>query len=58
MNILDSIDLAEAQITDMTENLRGKLYVTAPLEVRRRILAPKVPDFLAQFPDITVRLRL
>ena len=58
MNILDSIDLAEAQITDMTENLKGSLYVAAPLGVGRRLLAPKVPDFLARYPDITVRLRL
>ena len=58
MNILDSIALAEAQITDMTENLKGSLYVAAPLGVGRRLLAPKVPDFLARYPDITVRLRL
>ena len=58
MNILDSIDLAEAQITDMTENLKGSLYVAAPLGVGRRLLAPEVPDFLARYPDITVRLRL
>ena len=58
MNILDSIDLAEAQITDITENLKGSLYVAAPLGVGRRLLAPKVPDFLARYPDITIRLRL
>ena len=58
MNILDSIELAEAQITDMTENLKGSLYVAAPLGVGRRLVAPKVPDFLAQYPDIIVRLRL
>ena len=57
-NILDSIDLAEAQITDMTGNLKGSLYVAAPLGVGRRLLAPEVPDFLARHPDITVRLRL
>ena len=48
MNILDPIDLAEAQITDMTENLKGSLYVAAPLGVGRRLLAPKVSDFLAR----------
>ena len=58
MNILDPIDLAEAQITDMTKNLKGSLYVAAPLGVGRRLLAPKVSDFLARYPDITVRLRL
>ena len=48
MNILDPIDLAEAQITDMTENLKGSLYVAAPFGVGRRLLAPKVSDFLAR----------
>ena len=57
-NILDSIDLAEARITDMTGNLKGSLYVAAPMGVGRRLLAPEVPDFLARHPDITVRLRL
>ena len=37
MNILDSIDLAEAQITDMTENFKGSLYVPAPLAVGRKL---------------------
>ncbi len=58
MSILDSIELAEAQITDMTENLKGSLYIAAPLGVGRRLVAPKIPDFLARYPEIIVRLRL
>ncbi|MGB1696492.1 MAG: LysR family transcriptional regulator, partial [Paracoccaceae bacterium] len=58
MSILDAIEIAEAQITDITENLKGSLYVAAPLGVGRRLVAPKVPEFLARYPDISVRLRL
>ena len=58
MNILDSIELAEARINDISENSKGLLYVAAPLGVGRRLASPKVPDFLARYPDIIVRLRL
>ena len=47
INIVDSIELVEAQINDMTENLKGLLYVAAPSGVGRRLVAPKVPDLLA-----------
>ena len=42
----------------MTENLRGTLYVAAPLGVGRRLIAPRVPEFLAAYPEVNVRLRL
>ena len=57
-NILDAVDSAEAQIANITENLKGSLYVAAPLGVGRRLIAPQVADFLAEYPDVTVRLRL
>lgn len=56
--ILDAIGTAEAQITDITENPRGALYVAAPLGVGRRLIAPQVPDFIALYPQVSVRLRL
>lgn len=58
MSILDAIEIAEAQITDITKNLKGSLYVAAPLGVGRRLVAPKVPEFLVRYPDISIRLRL
>ena len=56
--ILESIENAEAQIVNITENLKGSLYVAAPLGVGRRLIAPQVPDFLKDYPEVSVRLRL
>lgn len=57
-DILDAVESAEAQIVNITENLRGSLYVAAPLGVGRRLIAPQVPDFLKDYPEVSVRLRL
>ena len=56
--ILEAVESAEAQIVNITENLRGSLYVAAPLGVGRRLIAPQVPAFLADYPEVNVRLRL
>ena len=56
--VLESVESAEAQVTNITDSPRGPLYVAAPLGVGRRLLAPQVPAFLEKFPDVSVRLRL
>ena len=56
--ILDSVDNAEAQVVNITDNPKGSLYVAAPLGVGRRLIAPRVPEFLEQYPEVKVRLRL
>ena len=56
--ILEAIETAEAQIVNFTENPKGSLYVAAPLGVGRRLIAPQVPDFLSEYPEVSVRLRL
>lgn len=56
--VLESVEAAEAQVTEITDNPRGSLYVAAPLGVGRRLIAPQVPAFLAEYPDVSVRLRL
>ena len=56
--ILAAVESAEAQIVNVTEHLKGALYVAAPLGVGRRLIAPQVPLFLAEYPDVSVRLRL
>jgi DNA-binding transcriptional LysR family regulator len=56
--ILEAVESAEAQIVNITENLRGSLYIAAPLGVGRRLIAPQVPDFLKDYPEVSVRLRL
>lgn len=57
-DILEAVQNAEAQIVSITENLKGSLYVAAPLGVGRRLIAPQVPKFLAEYPAVNVRLRL
>ena len=56
--VLESVEAAEAQVTAITDSPRGSLYVAAPLGVGRRLIAPQVPAFLAEYPDVSVRLRL
>ncbi|KAF0174126.1 MAG: LysR family transcriptional regulator [Rhodobacteraceae bacterium] len=56
--VLDAIDEAEAAVMDMTQNPRGTIFVSAPLGVGRRFIAPQVPVFKEMYPQIDVRLRL
>ncbi|MGO4915174.1 LysR substrate-binding domain-containing protein [Pseudogemmobacter sp. W21_MBD1_M6] len=56
--ILDAIAEAEAAVGDATQNPRGTVFVGAPLGVGRRFIAPHVPAFKAQYPQIDVRLRM
>ena len=56
--ILEAVENAEAQIVNITENLKGSLYVAAPLGVGRRLIAPQVPEFFKAYPEVSVRLRL
>ncbi|WP_171100490.1 LysR family transcriptional regulator [Ruegeria sp. HKCCD7255] len=58
VGVLDAVDDAEAQVMNLTEVPRGSLFVAAPLGVGRRLLSPHVPEFLSQYPEIDVRLRL
>jgi DNA-binding transcriptional LysR family regulator len=43
---------------DVTQNPRGTIFVSAPLGVGRRFIAPHVPAFKDLYPQIDVRLRL
>lgn len=56
--VLDAIDEAEAAVIDATRNPRGSVFVAAPLGVGRRFIAPHVPAFKDEYPQIDVRLRL
>lgn len=57
-DVLDTVEAAEARVVNITENPRGSLYVAAPLGVGRRLIAPQVPDFLKEYPQVSVRMRL
>ena len=56
--VLDSVEHAEAQVMQLTDRPRGSLFVAAPLGVGRRLIAPLVPQFLQDYPEIDIRLRL
>lgn len=56
--VLEAIDDAEATVMASTLNLRGSVFVAAPLGVGRRFIAPHVPMFKDEYPQIDVRLRL
>lgn len=56
--VLESVENAEAQVVNITDNPKGSLFVAAPLGVGRRLIAPLVPEFLAEYPEVKVRLRL
>jgi len=56
--VLDAVAEAEAKVMNLTDNPRGTLFVAAPLGLGRRLLAPEVPVFLAEYPEIDLRLRL
>lgn len=56
--VLEAIDDAEAAVMASTLNLRGSIFVAAPLGIGRRFVAPHVPPFKDEYPQIDVRLRL
>jgi DNA-binding transcriptional LysR family regulator len=56
--ILDAVEEAEAAVHEITRKPRGSLYVAAPLGVGRRLIAPHIAAFQAEYPDIHIRLRL
>lgn len=56
--VLESVETAEALVTDMTENPKGQLHIAAPLGVGRRLIAPHVPEFTDEYSMVDIRLRL
>jgi DNA-binding transcriptional LysR family regulator len=58
VEVLEAVDAAEAQVMNLTDTPRGSLFVAAPLGIGRRLVAPEIPRFLEQYPEIRLRLRL
>lgn len=56
--ILEAIDISEAAVMEASQSPRGTIFVAAPLGVGRRFIAPAVPAFKAEYPQIDIRLRL
>jgi DNA-binding transcriptional LysR family regulator len=58
VQVLDALEEAEAAVQEVTQKPRGSIFVSAPLGVGRRLIAPNVVHFHEKYPDIHVRLRL
>ena len=58
IEILETVEMAQNSIVDLTDTPRGVLKVSAPLGFGRHVLAPLLVDFQMMYPHIDVRLRL
>lgn len=56
--ILEEVGEAERQAAGEYVTPRGNLLVTAPLSFGRRHVLPVIGDYLAEHPDVSVRLNL
>ena len=56
--ILEQVDEAQRQAAGEFTTPRGELVVTAPVLFGRLHVLPVIADFLAQFPEVNVRLML
>lgn len=56
--VLAALDEAEAAVAIHSGTPQGALRVAAPLGAGRRLVAPLVPRFVAETPEVQVRLRL
>ncbi|WP_422372770.1 LysR family transcriptional regulator [Hoeflea sp.] len=58
IKILDTIQEVEGSIAEITAQPKGTLFISAPLALGKKLVAPLIPAFKAEYPDINVRLRL
>lgn len=58
LRILEAVDEAETVVAQYSDKPRGTIRITAPMAAGRRIIAPLVPEFADQHPDIDVRMRM
>lgn len=56
--ILDALDEAQLEATELSDAPRGVLRVHAPVAFSRRYLAERLPDFLSRYPDLRLDMQL
>jgi DNA-binding transcriptional LysR family regulator len=57
-NILAEVEAAESVAAETRAMPRGRLRINAPVSFGVHALAPKLPDYLKQFPEVSVELNL
>lgn len=58
IKILDVIEEVEGSIAEITAKPRGTIFISAPLGIGKKLIAPLVPPFKEKYAEINVRLRL
>jgi LysR family transcriptional regulator, regulator for bpeEF and oprC len=54
--LLGDVDELEAQLRGAQTRPRGRLRIDVPAAAGRHVLAPALPEFLAQYPEISVEI--
>ena len=58
VRILRDIDEAEAFVSQVSGKVAGTLRITAPIGFSRRHIAPYLPDFMREYPELSVEVML
>ena len=58
VKILDTINEVEGSISEITSQPKGTIFISAPLGLGKKLIAPLVPLFQEIYPDVNIRLRL
>ncbi|MCC5955803.1 MAG: LysR family transcriptional regulator [Natronohydrobacter sp.] len=56
--VIAALDDAEAAVAGLSGRPRGTIRVTAPIGVGRGVIAPLAQEFIREFPEIRLNLRL
>lgn len=58
VHVLDELDAAELQIRDTSQRPKGRLRLNVPMSFGLLHVAPALPAFAAQYPEIEIELSL
>jgi DNA-binding transcriptional LysR family regulator len=56
--ILEALANADSLVSDRCGEARGRLRVSVPVEFGRKVIAPHLGEFLAQYPELELSLNL
>ena len=58
LRVLQELEQAEAELSEMQSEPSGLLRVTAPLMIGARQISPRLPEFMQRYPKVSVDLNL